>query len=249
MVLHSRLSRIRKMPMLLVRFWLSYAALVALLLIIIGVPLGFGTYRLLSAEAYTTAENDLLSFSQSINTRLKEMDRIAVQLNDNQRLIPFFLASGGIFARDAVNELEKIRRSNDFIYDVAVYYTPDSLQGNGQGMFYAASGIYEPEMFFDDFYRYESWNLALFRKEVHSITHSTMRPLEKIWLNRRHPGNPPDARRVNPSVTRAPDIRRTSSGAGLRRPGRAAPGAVPRRNGRAGRPAADAAWRRRKSRG
>ncbi len=186
MVLRRHLPEIKKIPRLLLRFWLSYVALVALLVVIIGIPLGFGTFRLLSEEAYATAESDLLSFSQSISTRLKEMDRITVQINDNQRLIPYFLASGGIYARDAVNELVKIRRSNDFIYDVAVYFTPDTSIGNEQGMFYAASGIYEPEMFFNDFYRYESWNLSLFRQDVSGFTHSTMRPLEKIWLNKNY---------------------------------------------------------------
>lgn len=170
-----------KMPVLLARFWLSYTILIAILLLIIGVPLYVGGYSLLSKEAYETAENDLTVFSQTINTRLREMDRISVQLSANEKLIPYFLNQGGYYINDAIAELDKIRRSNDFIYDVVVYYTPEAMKNSGQGFMVAASGVYDPNVFFDVYYRYETWNLAVFRQDVKMTTRPAMRPMEGVW--------------------------------------------------------------------
>lgn len=175
------MPRLKVMPRLLVRFWLSYAVLIAILLCVVGIPLYFGGYSLLSQEAYSTAENDLNSFSQTINTRLREMDRIAVQLSSNEKMIPYFLAQGGFYVHDAVNELDKIRRSNDFIYDVIVYYTPEAMKSSGQGLMVGASGSYRPEAFFDIYYRYEGWNMTLFRQEVAQTVRPIMRPVERVW--------------------------------------------------------------------
>ena len=63
-----------------------------------------------------------------IELRLREMERTAlnISLNDN---LKYFRIKDGLSDSEAVNELNKYKSSNEFVYDIALYYNNNDKQG------------------------------------------------------------------------------------------------------------------------
>lgn len=171
-----------KLSQTMMNFWLLYSVLVFALLVIIGVPLYYGFFCILSNEANKTTTDILTRLNDTMDARMKELDRISLQISQNPDFIPFFMKQEGPYSVAAVNDLIRVRDTNDFIDDIAIYYTPESMD-NDSGMMYSASGACTPETFFNCYYRYDKWDVNQLKTDTRNLLFPKMRPLENVQVD------------------------------------------------------------------
>ncbi len=171
-----------KISSLFIKYYISYIFLAVILLILVGSMLYRNFFTTLKNEIENTSMINLNQIEETMNTKLNEMEQIATQLSSNTELAPFNLDKGGYNHMEAVKELRKIQLANTFLYDIIVFHR----KGNS-GAFYAASGIYDMNTFFNYTYQYEDWGHENFMKLAGSLNRPVMRPVEPVNLDGKYP--------------------------------------------------------------
>lgn len=153
----------------------SYILLVVILLLVVGGVVYQSFIATLSNEIETSAVSTMSKIKDDMDTRISEMNRIAVQISSDSTLSPFMVSEDGYSAYRTVKELKKYQSTNLFIHDIVLYYPCPSCTS-----MYAASGTYDTGNFFNSIYNYEHWSLERFLNALPSMDSPAMRPLERV---------------------------------------------------------------------
>lgn len=125
----------------------SYVFLVVVLLLgVSGVVYG-SFLNVLQQEVEESTIATLSQVKDAMDTRINEMDRMALQISTNPLLTPFAATENGYGMFQAVRELKKHRSTNSFIYDIMLHY-----HHRDPALLYSASGTYESAPYFSRVY-------------------------------------------------------------------------------------------------
>lgn len=153
----------------------SYILLVVILLLVVGGVAYKSFISTLSNEIETSTVSTMSKIKDDMDTRISEMNRIAVQISSDSSLSPYMVSEDGYSAYRTVKELKKYQSTNLFLHDIVLYYPCPSCIS-----MYAASGTYDTGNFFNSIYNYEHWSLERFLNTLPSMDSPVMRPLERV---------------------------------------------------------------------
>jgi AraC-like DNA-binding protein len=144
----------------------------------------FGTFMsTLRNEIEQSVIVSLSQIRQSVDTRTKEIERIALRISNNPALTPFMVQNGGYNYYETVEQLKEYQSTNTFLSDIVLYYGT-----NDNDMMYAASGTYSTDSFFNYVYHFASWTKKDFLDRLTKTTYPQMRPPDLVDINGRSRG-------------------------------------------------------------
>ena len=160
-------------------YMLSYIFIVAALLIVLGSVVYSSFISALQHEVESSNVTVLSKIRDILDTRMKEMERIAIQVYSNNALTPYTLTMDeGYDKYSAVKELKDYRSTNGFIYDIGLFYNYNNSEN-----IYASTGVYNIDMFFNRIYHYSEWGKDGFLNTVESLRSPVMHKMEPVKLN------------------------------------------------------------------
>lgn len=157
------------------KYLFSYVLLLVFILLILSSVVYGEVVDTLQQEVENSNIAALAQVRDSMDTRLKEMQKIAMQIAFNPKLTPFMVSNGEYDSYQAVSELGRYISSNAFISDIVLYY-----DYNNAKTMYAANGTYSTTTFFGYIYKYENWSERGFADAIKTLTNPTMRPVELV---------------------------------------------------------------------
>jgi len=162
-------------------YLVSYILVVVTLLTLVSGVVYETFFHTLRKEVETSTLTALSQVRDAVDQRMGELMQTAQQIADNSMLTPFMVSDGGYGSLKAVEELGKYRSANRFIHDIVLYYNHPAVP-----QLYAASGTYDPDLFFDRIYHYRNWDHSQFLKALSEMGGPVFRPLEPVEVNRVH---------------------------------------------------------------
>lgn len=165
------------------KYFLSYIVLLVAILAIVGIVVYTNFILALRTEIEISNVSALTQVKNTMDMRLKEMERVVVNINSNVSLKPYKITEGGLDSLEAVKELGKYKSSNGFIYDIALYC---DYRGNER--------IFTPNMdtnldtFFSYVYKYEKWGKNNFVHLRDTMAFPQMIPVEPVQMNKSDDG-------------------------------------------------------------
>lgn len=168
----------RKRSIRFYKYFLSYVLIVITLLAVIGSVVYSNFIGTLRHEVESANIASLRQIRDTVDMRIKELQRIAVQISKNPQLTPYMLTHAGYETYQAVAELNKYRTSNSFIYNVGIAFSHADDRN-----FYTADGVYERELFFKRIFQYSAWNEAEFMRTIGEVSRPLIRPTEDVLLS------------------------------------------------------------------
>lgn len=164
-----------------VRFYKYFLSYIALLFIILSI-LGGAVYRnfiyTLKAEVEDSNISALIQVRNSMNVRIKELERIAIDIESNPLLANFRISNGGHDSYLGVRELVKYKASNEFIDNIILYR---KYQGNEK--IYTTDGDIQIDLFFNYLYQFENWGKEDFLDLVSKMKYPSVNPVQDIKIN------------------------------------------------------------------
>lgn len=157
-------------------YFFSYMLLVLTLLLLVSGVVYETFIATLTDEAVDSNIATLTQIKNETDTRLNEMNRMALQIAADPLLTPF-MVQDGYGGYQAVAELKKFKSTNLFIQDIALYYVSTDPQ------LFASSGAYDTGTFFQYAYRYRDWGANDFIDTLPYMDSPVMRPLEPVTVN------------------------------------------------------------------
>lgn len=160
------------------KYFLSYVAVIVVLLLIVGGIVYKGFFATLSAEVRDHTIANLTGIKDAMDTKISEMNRMALQVSSDPLLTPFMVEENGYALNRTVTELKTYKSTNMFIRDMIIYYPtqhPDRL--------YASSGVYNASDFFEYVYKFERWTKRDLEGLLPELEAPRMRPLETVMAN------------------------------------------------------------------
>lgn len=161
------------------RYFLSYVLLLILVLSILGVVVYRNFIATMRNEVKNANISAITQVKSVIDTRLREMERTALNISFNNNLKGYKVLNIGVDSLDAVRELKKYKSSNEFVYDIALFYNY-----NENDRIHTTLTSVDIDMFFDNIYRYEDYGSGEFLSRLTSLDTPTMYPVENVLLNR-----------------------------------------------------------------
>ncbi|MCJ8011533.1 helix-turn-helix domain-containing protein [Paenibacillus sp. KQZ6P-2] len=156
----------------------SYIILVVSILIIVSGVVYQSFITTLSNEIEASTFSTMSKIKDEMDTRLGEMNRMAMQIASDPSLTPFRVSENGYSSYKTVQELKKYKSTNLFIRDIVLYYTCPTCTS-----MYSASGTYDSDIFFQYIYHYRDWSFERFASELPNMNFPGMRPLEPVKIN------------------------------------------------------------------
>lgn len=160
------------------KYFLSYVILVVAILLIMSVAVYRNFIFTLQAEVETSNISTLTQIRNTIDMRIKELERTAVNISLNPELKPYKVAEGGYDSLQAVRELEKYKSSNEFLSDIAVYYNQQL-----DGRIFSTNVNTNLDTFFTYIYKYEHWGKDGFLNTVKDMALPVIRSVEPVTTN------------------------------------------------------------------
>lgn len=178
MMLNKYSFRLKTPSIRFLKYFSSYVLLVVLLLLVIGSVVYSQLMDKLQQEIEQSNQAMLRQIRDNMDLRMQEMHRISIQISTQPQLTPFMITQGGYESMQMVRELKSYMSTNSFLHDLVLYY-----DYQGEEKFYAASGAYRPDLFFDHIYRYDHWGSGEFLKTIDELKMPLMRPVETMKVN------------------------------------------------------------------
>ncbi|NOU93985.1 helix-turn-helix domain-containing protein [Paenibacillus sp. LMG 31456] len=160
------------------KYFLSYVLLLVIMLLIVSIVVFSNIIQTFQDEVESSTTIGLTQIRDTVESKMKELEKIALQIGSNPDMTPFMVADEGYPTYRAITELGKYRSSNFLIYDLALLYTYRDT-----GKLYAASGVYSYESYFNYIYRYENWGKSEFFAQLERMTSPVIRSAETININ------------------------------------------------------------------
>ena len=163
----------------LYKYFISYIALLVVVLSVLGGIVYKNFIFTLQKEVEMSNISIINQIQETIDTRMKEMERTALSIHSNPNLKPYKILTGPYDAGEGVKQLGQYKSSNEFVYDIALYY--NTLDNN---RIHTTTMNTNLIMFFDYIYQYKEWSKNDFQSSIYTLTYPVMRPVETIMLNR-----------------------------------------------------------------
>ncbi|KIL40671.1 hypothetical protein SD70_12230 [Gordoniibacillus kamchatkensis] len=160
------------------KYFVSYVLLTVILLSIVSGIVYKSFFATLSKEVQDSTVAMLTQVKNAMDMKVSEMNRMAVQLSANSALTPFMVEENGFALHRTVSELRKYKSTNMFIRDILLYFPSEH-----ENRLYAASGIYDANVFFESVYIFAGWNKQELDRSLQKLTSPVMRPLEPVRVN------------------------------------------------------------------
>lgn len=160
------------------RYFLSYM----ILLIVIVLMLGGGVYgnfiRTLRQDIETSNISALVQIKNAMDTRIKEMEKISVNISLDTELKPYMVMESIYNSPEAIRQLHKYKSGNEFVYDIALFHKYKDNQ-----KIYTTETVDKLDMFFKYIYNYENWSEDDFLRLVNKgLSFPMMRPIEAVRI-------------------------------------------------------------------
>ncbi|TBL81044.1 helix-turn-helix domain-containing protein [Paenibacillus thalictri] len=162
------------------KLFLSYLLLVLFVVTAVGGMVYINIISALQNEVEQAQLSSVAQFRDTMETRLRELQRISVQISTNPLLTPYVLSQYGYDSYQAVAELNKYRTSNSFIHNIVL----KNMSYDSSRLF-AASGVYEQSEFFSRIYSYENWGAEALEQQIRTMTGPVVRPAETVYTSSR----------------------------------------------------------------
>lgn len=172
------MSYTKRHSILFYKYFVSYIIVIVTLLLIIGGMVYGNFIQIFQKEIESANISMLAQMRDTLDIRVQEMNRIAVQIAANAKLTPYQISNTDYNSFQSVEELQKYRGGNSFIDDIIIYY---NRAGNDK--MYAASGIYDLDMFFNYTHKYTDWGKNDFLKTLETMNKPVIRSLETVKRN------------------------------------------------------------------
>ncbi|TDG00129.1 helix-turn-helix domain-containing protein [Paenibacillus piri] len=160
------------------KLFLPYLFLVVFFLLVIGSVVYVNIISALQKEVEQAQLSAVAQIRDTMDTRLRELQRIALQISTNPLLTPYSLSQIGYDSYQAVSELNKYRTSNSFVHNIVLNYAA----GDNNRIF-SATGVYEETEFFKNIYRFDNWGHAPLSDTIRSLNGPVIRPAEKVFIS------------------------------------------------------------------
>lgn len=155
----------------------SYLIVVCVSLLIVGSVVYSTFFSAMTKEIEEANMSLLRQTREAIDTRTKEMNRIAYRISVNGELIPYKLEACVYSLTRTIGILNDYKSTNGFLRDVALYYS-----SRNDDRVYAASGVYSLDSFFRDKFRFEFWSKDELSQALNTLGSPLMRPLEYVTI-------------------------------------------------------------------
>ena len=160
------------------KYFLSYVAVIVVLLLIVGGIVYKGFFTTLSAEVQDHTIANLTGIKDTMDTKISEMNRMALQISSNPVLTPFMIEENGYALNRTVKELKTYKSTNMFIRDLLIYYPTQHSD-----RLYGSSGTYDANDFFEYVYKFKDWGKPNLDDIFSEMKAPMMRPLETVMVN------------------------------------------------------------------
>lgn len=160
------------------KYFLSYVFILVLVLSILGIVVYRNFILTMQDEVKKSNLFSVMQVRNVMDMRLKEMERIALNISFNNNLKYYNIRGNNYESLEAVRELKKYKSSNEFIYDIALYYNHDE-----NDRIYTTTTSARLDMFFNYIYKYENWGKNDFLDIIDSLNMPTMYKISPIILN------------------------------------------------------------------
>ncbi|NKI23563.1 AraC family transcriptional regulator [Paenibacillus dendritiformis] len=155
------------------KYFFSYMLLVVIVLITMGGIVYQGFVATLGDEIRDSTVARLTQIKDIMDSKVNEMNRMALQISFNSVLTPFMVEENGYALYRTVSELKKYKSTNAFIDDVMLYYPSQH-----PGRLYAASGTYDADAFFESVYKFDGYRLKDLDKTLESMEIPVLQALQ-----------------------------------------------------------------------
>jgi two-component system response regulator YesN len=155
----------------------SYIFLVITLLSFVSYVVYQSFITTLSNEIETSTVLSMSKIKDDMDTRIDEMNRIALQISSDSSLTPYKVSEDAYAPFRTVTELKKYQSSNLFINDIVLFYNCISCT-----TMYATSGTYDANDFFSQLYNFQNWSNEQFINTLPTMVAPVMRPLEQVKI-------------------------------------------------------------------
>lgn len=162
------------------KYFFSYIACTLLLLVIVGSVVYSSFITSLQREVETSNIASLSQIRNTMDARLREMERMTLQISSNPRLTPSVANANGYDSFSAVRELKNYNSTSTFVYDIVLYYKNSSK-------ILASSGCYTFNDFFNREYVFENMKKEDFLDNIVDINTPVMRSIENVAIQRLNP--------------------------------------------------------------
>lgn len=160
------------------KYFLSYIILLVVVIVIFGAVVYKSFISTLRSEVENSNVAALMQIKNTMDIRLKELERTALNIVSNADLKPYKLLDGGYDSLEAITELKKYKSSNEFIHDIALYHTENEKEN-----IYTTSTCTTLDIFFNYTYRYKNWGKKDFDEVVQSSRMPMMRSVEDVNMD------------------------------------------------------------------
>jgi two-component system response regulator YesN len=174
----DRMPTDRRRSVRFYKYFLSYILLLVIMMLIVSIVVFSNIIQTFQDEVESSTTVGLAQIRDTVESRMKELEKIALQIASNPDMTPFMVGDEGYPTLRAIAELGKYRSSNFLIFDLALVYTYRDT-----GKLYAASGMYSRESYFEHAYRYDNWGEQPFFEQLETMTAPVIRPAETITIN------------------------------------------------------------------
>ena len=161
------------------KYFLSYIILLVIVIVIFGAVVYKSFISTLRSEVESSNVASLMQIKNTMDIRLKELERTALDIVSNANLKPYKLLDGGFDSLQAVTELRKYKSSNEFIYDIGLYHTEKQNES-----IYTTNTCTSLDIFFNYTYQYSNWSKKDFLNLVRTVRMPMMRSVEEVMLDR-----------------------------------------------------------------
>lgn len=160
------------------KYFVSYIFLVILILVIMGYIVYHNFITILQREVESSNLTALEKVCETVDSRLMEMGRLAINISENYTLsYSSFVGDGYNYAK-CVEELKKYSSGNIFMHDILLYYKARDNQ-----RIYTTNGVYDLDTLFNSIYVYQDWGKQEFLDMLSVMDEPYVRPVGPVLVN------------------------------------------------------------------
>ncbi|WP_167859136.1 helix-turn-helix domain-containing protein [Paenibacillus cymbidii] len=141
------------------KYFISYTIILSIPLILIGGIIYQYFIETVRSEVIKNNKQMLSQVQYNLDVKMDELEKIAFQISLNNQLTPYRVTRDGYWGRQALQELNKYKTGNSFIYDLVLYY-------DQQPLVFSSYSTYQTEEFMEGLFGYPSWNEDQFRQDI-----------------------------------------------------------------------------------
>lgn len=158
------------------KYLISYIIILTVPIVFIGAYVSTSIFNTLEQEVIINETNTLHRVKVGIDgyhTRMKSIKE-DIHLKSNGR--GFFLEEDPLRARAFIEDIREYHVTNPFLEDIMVYYCGDDY-------IYTATGTASLEIFTEELFVYQEWDMDKFIETINTAQDPVYRPVENVILN------------------------------------------------------------------